>query len=64
MEKVIKIKVPAVPSFLLDEKGNSHSIADFTEKELTQLGEEFTSDLLKHARKIRKAGEDKKNEGV
>ena len=65
MNKTIKLRVPSVPNFILEEQEpglrqeglkekRGYSIADFTDKELMLIGKEWTDALLKRAAEIRK----------
>lgn len=55
MLKTEKIKLPMLPNFLFSEENNiQYSVADFTDKELTQLGKEWTDALIAHAHKKQK----------
>lgn len=51
MNKAIKIKIPILPNFLLDEKGNCYPISDFYEEEIRELGKEWIDELVKKAKK-------------
>lgn len=49
----IKIKIPRVPNFLLGENNYSFPVKHFTEKQLRQIGKEWTQDLIKRAKQQR-----------
>lgn len=52
MEKSFKVAIPTVPNFL-KVNTNTLSIAEFTEKELREIGKEWTEALVTRANEIR-----------
>lgn len=51
MEKRFKIKIPALPNFLLTERDEPIPVADFTEEELREVGGEWVEKLVKKSKK-------------
>jgi len=54
--KIIKInsffavKIPSIPNFLIDVKGNSISIKDVSEDGLRKIGERWIEELIKKSK--------------
>lgn len=44
----MKIKVPSVPNFLIDENGNSYSVMLFTEAELRMVADTWKKALIQN----------------